>query len=536
MPRKSKSKRSVADTRGIPFGMDPYIFYEYKANLIAASSVGVEWLVYRLFGPRVVMSVVFAIDPFSATKLSKVAISPKNRVRNLVRTSILDEIKLASDVDTTTTSTDKRKGTSIVWRDHTTGLSTQSVNSMNSTALVNDTSARTRGRGSDYGEAEFHFLDFYAPSWLLSYRHTVVSDTSIARGEVLTTRRHSFNRFLTVSRNAANMLRDGNLALARSELESQKYLLVARALPTSRDFSISRSIAELKDVPRSISTLRESILRLSSVYKSLPSGSLRDKVFSLKDTAAQIPSEYLSFHFGWKQLYSDAMSVLTKPEVVNRKINRLIERNGKVSTYTSTMKYSKGRSLNLSSYFTNGTSSLLGSVTKSTQTTDEFSLRCSLQAKFEFPPAMELLFREDLFARKLGVIPTPLDLYNLMPWSWLIDWFSGLGQYLTLIEGINSDPSLINFGFASLNMTTTINVTADARQILSQESMSSDGHTPSTNDIYHRATYGAVAVCKTYIRRDVSTLASLRSASAGVNLSSFQQSIIGALLAQKAKL
>lgn len=264
--------------------------------------------------------------------------------------------------------------------------------------------------------------------------------------------------------------------------------------------------------------------------------SLRDKVFSLRDAVGQIPSEYLSFHFGWKQLYSDAMSVLSKPERVNRDVNRLIERNGKVSTYSSSIKYSKGRSLILGSYFTNGISSLLSQVTKSTQTVDEFRFRCSLQAKFEFPPAMELLFREDLFVRKLGFVPTPVDLYNLVPWSWLVDWFSGLGQYLHLIEEVNSDPSLINFGFVSCSMTTSIKVTADAKQLVSQESISQDGHLPSTSDIYNKVTYGAEAVCKTYLRRDVSTLASLRSASTGTNLTGFQQSIIGALLAQKAKL
>lgn len=163
-------------------------------------------------------------------------------------------------------------------------------------------------------------------------------------------------------------------------------------------------------------------------------------------------------------------------------------------------------------------------------------MHCSLQAKFDFPPSMEIAFREDYFARKLGIIPSPSDLYKLVPWSWLFDWYSGLGNYLQLIEEVVSDPSLVNFAFVSCTMNTKIDVIVDAVNLASEQWNSRNGSTVSHTYNRYPVTYSAVCECKSYVRQDASSIASLRSASTGSNLTSFQQSIIGALLAQKAKL
>ena len=199
------------------------------------------------------------------------------------------------------------------------------------------------------------------------------------------------------------------------------------------------------------------------------------------------------------------------------------------------MKYSVERPHTFGNFFTFGSSGYDDRITTAVTLKDEIRLHCILQAKFDFPPAMDLLFREDLFTRKMGFIPSPVDLYNLVPWSWLIDWFSGLGSYLHLIEEMTSDPSLINFGFASVNMESTFEARRDMRTLLSSNAYSIDGGASTWTYDYNNSTYSAIALFKSYAREDVSSFTSLRSAATGVNLNSFQQSIIGALLSQKAK-
>lgn len=536
MPRKSKSNRSTVDTRGIPFDMDPLKFYEYKANLAYAKSRGVEWLIYRLFGPANVISVVFAIDPFAKTALSKIRISPKNRKRNVVRKSVLDDIIRSFHSNTKTQHLYRPTGKVDYYEEDSSGQTTLSVGSMSSAAYVFDTSKSTRGLGSDFGECEMHFIDLFASPWALDHNYDNLSTSESVDVKLHSSTTYSFNRFVALSDYAASVLRNANLSLARSELASSKVNLLQQAMPAARRFGLGRAIAELKDVPRSILTLRESLYSLRQTYNSMGSSSLRDKVFSLRDNASQIPSEYLSFHFGWQQLYGDIMKSLKSPERINKDINRLIERNGKLSNFSSSFKYSKGRDEDLGWLFTIGSSSYLESLRKSSRVVDEFNMHCTLQAKFDFPPSMEILFREDLFSRKLGILPTPSDLYKLVPWSWLFDWYSGLGNYLQLIEEVAKDESLVNFAFVSCKMNTKVDVAVNAVVLSSESWTSNNGSTVSHEFTRNPVTYNAVCHCKTYVRQDASSAAPLRFASTGVNLTSFQQSIIGALLMQKSKL
>lgn len=535
MPRKPKLKRATTDSRGIPFDMDPLKFYEYKANLIAAESEGVEWLLYKLFGPSNIRSIVFAIDPFARTRLSAVRISPRNRKSSIIRTSVLDDIYLDNNNRTLTTTVDYRNGKITVFTSGNSGRSLQSSLNSSSASYIFDTSASSRGEGSNFGEADFCFFDFYAPSRRLTNTLKTVAKTNIDCVTLESNRLNSWSRFAAVKRTSIPNIRDFCLTNARNELGRNKANLVRQALPFSRSFNLGRSVAELKDLPRSIATLRSSLFSLRSTYNSFSNASLRDRVFSLKNNAKQIPDEYLSFHFGWKQLYSDIVSTLKKPERINKDINRLIERNGQMSSYTSSMKYSLGRAHNFGTSFSFGSSGYDDQIRTGIDLVDKIHLRCVLQAKFDFPPAMELLYREDLFSRKMGVIPSPVDLYNLVPWSWLIDWFSGLGQYLHLIEEMTSDPSLINFGFASCKMESTFNVSRDMRTLTSSSAYSNNGGASTWTYDYNKSTYGCQAIVTSYVREDVSSLASIRSAATGVNLTSFQQSIIGALLAQRSK-
>lgn len=536
MPRRPKSIRSTADSRGIPFDMDPLKFYEYKANLVAAEARGVEWLIYRLFGPANVLSLVFAIDPFAKTSLSKVRISPKNRKKYVVRKSVLDNIIRSFESRTDTEHLYRPTGKVDYFQASSSSQTTLSVNSMNSSIYIFDTSKSTRGIGSDFGECELHSIDLFAGPWTVGYVFDNKSTSSSVDIKLHSSATHSFNRFVSLNNIAATQLRDSNLAIARTELASAKVNLLQQAMPGARRVGFGRAIAELKDVPRSILTLKESLYSLRQTYESLGSSSLRDKIFSLKNNASQIPSEYLSFHFGWKQLYGDIMKTLKSPERINKDINRLIERNGKLSDFSSSFKYTKGRSQDVSGFFTVGSSSYLESVKKNFRVEDEFNMHCSLQARFDFPPSMEILFREQYFLRKFGALPTPSDLYKLVPWSWLFDWYSGLGNYLQLIEEVASDPSLINFAFVSCKMNTKVGIVVDAINLTSENWTSHNGSTVSHTYNRNPVTYTAECLCKTYIRQDASSIASLRSAATGTNLTSFQSSIIGALLLQKSKL
>jgi hypothetical protein len=47
----------------------------------------------------------------------------------------------------------------------------------------------------------------------------------------------------------------------------------------------------------------------------------------------------------------------------------------------------------------------------------------------------------------LGIEPTPDAVWNLMPWSWLVDWFSNAGDYLSNLDAMILDNQVLLYGY-----------------------------------------------------------------------------------------
>jgi hypothetical protein len=159
-------------------------------------------------------------------------------------------------------------------------------------------------------------------------------------------------------------------------------------------------------------------------------------------------------------------------------------------------------------------------------------LRLVINATFDFPPVCGIRFLYDQWIDRLGVVPRVTDVYNLVPWSWLVDYFTGLGNYIECIEVINKDDGLINWGL--------ITCVSEGKLITDFKSKSRSvsriyannvqvGNTEIIRENRHTSVYNYK--CET--RRDVATILDVNCTSDPVSLSAYQKSIIGALLAQR---
>jgi hypothetical protein len=52
-----------------------------------------------------------------------------------------------------------------------------------------------------------------------------------------------------------------------------------------------------------------------------------------------------------------------------------------------------------------------------------------------------------MIRRIMGGIITPRELYNIMPWSWLADYFTGLGDFINATSGGVADNLVIDYGY-----------------------------------------------------------------------------------------
>lgn len=248
-----------------------------------------------------------------------------------------------------------------------------------------------------------------------------------------------------------------------------------------------------------------------------------------------MPNEYLSYMFGWRQLYKDVMDLLATPDKVTRRMNYLIRQSGKRSI-VRVKRTIPLETVPSSISFIYPTSMYESNITSGYTLRRSGEIRVVLDTTFSFPDVMSPRFRREYFLRELGVLPSPLDLYNLVPWTWLVDWFTGLNQYVESISIVNSDRNLVNSCMITVDMLSTF---SHIRTWIEDRNVTIKHGPPTYNNSYvqkTKRTHTSELDVFTQVRRDISTsLQGVRSTAVPSTLTAFQQSILGALLLQRTK-
>jgi len=255
-------------------------------------------------------------------------------------------------------------------------------------------------------------------------------------------------------------------------------------------------------------------------------------------SSKHVPEEWLSFWFGWATTYKAVQDLLEAPEKVVKDINYLMARKGRPTTVRRSVRFA-GDGSTTPAFTFNPTSIVAGmgllDVIESTATrhTWEHEVRTVMNLTFDFPEVGVPKLRRDLFLRKLGFALSPTDIYNLVPWTWLVDWFTGLGNYVELIDNINTDKSLINWGVTTGvtigRITTEATCKFDNRH---RTMFRMNFDTPITTEtlVPIRRVIPAVLEYKCIVRKNIPASFGVKSTLRPEDLSPYQQSIIGAIL------
>jgi hypothetical protein len=248
---------------------------------------------------------------------------------------------------------------------------------------------------------------------------------------------------------------------------------------------------------------------------------------------------YLNFKFGWQSTYQALVGLLKRPYEAANDVNRLIARNGKFSNLSATTSGSDQMTsppaLNIPPpphYAT----LVPGSI--ATQGYRSYELRMVCNSGINFPSADVPRLRKALLASKLGLIPTPADLYDLVPWTWLVDWFTGASEYLHLMDNLSSDRSIINYGLLTYKSKLRVHTSCKFKysEQFSERCNPPDpigGGYSSTTDLYtdYRPYYEVKYILRLSLE---SVLSSAIKTYSGTNLSTYQKSVLGALFSKLA--
>jgi hypothetical protein len=245
--------------------------------------------------------------------------------------------------------------------------------------------------------------------------------------------------------------------------------LVASCLPSRRPYNAFYQLSELRDLPQTLrGTLSawkdvESLMGIKAFQLALKSpkfwtrqniilymGALRHcKVYLDPDKSAG--QAYLTYKFGWQSMYQAVDQLVHAPQKITKEINYLIRMNGRDATLSTIMHLPAGEWPSHPTITPYIPYQMSADPDKpfSVNSSRRASIRCVVNTGINMPDLDAPILRNLLYADKIGLIPRPSDLWNIIPWTWLVDWFSGVSGYLRLVEEVQLDRSIINWGMAT---------------------------------------------------------------------------------------
>nr|UJQ85618.1 MAG: hypothetical protein 1 [Leviviridae sp.] len=188
-----------------------------------------------------------------------------------------------------------------------------------------------------------------------------------------------------------------------------------RMKPTQPDFSGLNALYELKDIPEM----------------------LRQRFRGLKD----IPNYWLALKFGWEPLLRDVRNFVNLQRNAQDRLQQLLRDNGRPVRRRITMQ---NREVNNVSTAGSGYGAVYPTlVTQFYAKTPVFLDRvvttdrvwASGTYKYWLPSGpRDINWTRGMVARIFGLQPSPSVVYNAIPWTWLVDWFTGLGDVIENTE------------------------------------------------------------------------------------------------------
>lgn len=383
-----------------------------------------------------------------------------------------------------------------------------------------DTSYKTRQqRLVTQGEMEMYIPSLRTTPWSYTWRER--DNVSINDAPPITTYharsiKDHFTSVRGVTQRIAKVDHDnwltGYRINALASLNQRAPGVVAKCLPTSRSFNLLYNIAELRELPK---LLRDAVVRLRSMEKTL---------HDLQNPG----SLYLEYKFAWESTVRSIRDMLKMPERISKRINYLLSRNGKLTTLRYRYSYSEPlSSIPAFNYEIYPFDVVLDSASLSG--VHKVEIRAAVNSRIVLPNIDVPQVKEKLLLRLWGLDPKPSDVYNLIPWTWLLDWFANVGEYVSIIETMLNDKSLVNYGLVSFvsegEMKSSLKLKADG-----SKATAITGQATVIETIKYRPSRDASLFFRYHLRRSVTHLDGVKITSEFDGLSDSQKAILTALL------
>lgn len=263
-----------------------------------------------------------------------------------------------------------------------------------------------------------------------------------------------------------------NLGLTNLVLPSEASLTawgtrgVALAAPTRPHAGLAQFVAELKELPK------KPIVGLYRYLKgSRGSGARFRHLF--RGSAHHIGGEYLNFEFGWRPLIQDLLDFHESTKNAERIINQFIRDSGRVVRRRRMLRDDRTTEetvgpLNSAGY--GPSSSFHTPVSKLvTKRFRQNQIWFSGAFTYYIHPGNDYVSNwrrnEQILNHLYGTRFDIALLWELMPWSWAIDWVSSIGSIAQNLSAFSNDGLVMKYGYVMFRSVITTEQTVRARLV-----------------------------------------------------------------------
>jgi hypothetical protein len=248
-------------------------------------------------------------------------------------------------------------------------------------------------------------------------------------------------------------------------------------------------------------------------FSAIPGTSFIQALATRSSFFRSIGNEYLNVEFGWKPFVNELLAIMKSVRNANYALLQLEENSGKVvvrsrstplsTTFSSSVTIGNGtvnvgtNAVNIGggawdAIYQGGAAGRVGSSTLHQWTSQDTRFKGAFT--YLLSPGTTLMSRferyEQMANHLLGIRLTPEVLWELSPWSWLIDWFVDIQTALRTSELLNSDGLVMKYGYMTRKYIRGVSRTSSVQFLGESPSVHSKSNVEITKIRYRATPYG----------------------------------------------
>lgn len=235
----------------------------------------------------------------------------------------------------------------------------------------------------------------------------------------------------------------------------------ARAKPGNPVAGLGQFLVELRDLPAIPGGEARRRWRNQGLTLSQLPGFLRSRLKDFRD----LGSEYLNVVFGWKPFVGDLQKLYGLWKTIDRRLADIVRNNGKSVRRRADVEDSSTVDATESVYpypyagVWSGIPNWIPGISVRTVTRKR-TTRVWFAGSFRYyiPDIGSSQWTARATAALFGANPTPQLLWEVMPWSWLVDYFTNVGDVISNASSNAVDNLTLEYGFLMKHTTERLEV------------------------------------------------------------------------------